>query len=235
MLVLQRLLHGGQARARGLPLARLDLSVGRVAVWLVALIPDLFLEDVQVEVAQGLWAQAAALEALVGGDVRIGLQQIGDAAEDLRVHAIGMERLEQEKRLEVGVGGQASSHPPEPLGLVQCARAARGRRERSHGDGDGDGGRGCAGGVWTFTGVAWAARGRGCGAGRWGPRGVMPKSCLGLSWSGSAVLRFLRGSHDAGRAANQAARARAAGAASRRGRGSGQDKGATSSALQPCL
>lgn len=138
MLVLQRLVHGGQTGAGCLALARLDLSVGGIGVGLVALVADLFLEDVQVEIAQGIWAEAAALEARVRGDVWVGLQQLGDGAEDLRVHTIGMERLEQEERLEVGVGGQAIIHPPGPLrlglGLDLGWDAMGSGWERSHGD-----------------------------------------------------------------------------------------------------
>lgn len=82
--MLDRLLHRGQGRAGCLPLARgLDLAVGGVAICLIALIAEFLLQYVQVEVAQGIGAQTAALETRVGGDVWIGLQQIGDSAEDL--------------------------------------------------------------------------------------------------------------------------------------------------------
>lgn len=58
-----------------------------------------------------------------------------------------MERLEQQERLEVGVGGQASIHPPKALGLDVGARTTGRRgREGSHGDGERVSTRGESGG-----------------------------------------------------------------------------------------
>lgn len=84
MLVLDGFLNGRQARAGGLPFARaLDVSIGGIAIGKSLLAPDLLLQDVQVEVAQGIGAQTTALEALVGGDVGVALQQLRDSAEDV--------------------------------------------------------------------------------------------------------------------------------------------------------
>jgi hypothetical protein len=46
---------------------------------------------VKIEIAQSIGAQAAALKTLVGGDMGVVLQQLRDAAEDLRPYAIGLE------------------------------------------------------------------------------------------------------------------------------------------------
>jgi hypothetical protein len=100
VLVLDRLLDRRQGWARGLALARwLRVAIERLLVAVGALALDLVLEDVQVEVAQGVRAEAAALEALVLGDVRVALQQLRDSAEDVRGEAIGVQRLEQQQRL----------------------------------------------------------------------------------------------------------------------------------------
>lgn len=97
VLVLDGFVDRGQARTGCLPLARgLDVSILDLAVHGALLALDLLLQDVQVEVAQGIGAQTAALEAPVGGDVGIVLQQLRDSAEDVGPEAIGMERLEQE-------------------------------------------------------------------------------------------------------------------------------------------
>lgn len=71
---------------------------------------DFLLQNVQVKVAQSIGTQATALERGILGDVGVGLQQLGDVAEDLRIYAIGMERLKEQERLEVGIGSQASIH-----------------------------------------------------------------------------------------------------------------------------
>jgi hypothetical protein len=76
------------------------------------LILNLPLQTLQVEVAQRFGTQTAGLEVLVGGNVRMLLQQVRYSAEDRSPYAIGMETLEQQERLEVGVGRYASIHPP---------------------------------------------------------------------------------------------------------------------------
>lgn len=69
----------------------------------------------------------------MGLDVGVVLQQVGDSAEDGWIYAIAGEGLEQQQRLEMGVGGQAVIHPPVALDVGVCsARATRGRREGSH-------------------------------------------------------------------------------------------------------
>jgi endonuclease/exonuclease/phosphatase (EEP) superfamily protein YafD len=127
--VLQRLVHRGQTWA-------MPLSLGRVAALPILtlavaslLILELPLQTLQVEVAQCIRAEAAGLEVLVRSDVGVFLQQVGYAAEDRGRDAIGMEALEQQQRLEVGVGGHASIHPPG----VCSARAMDGRWKGSHG------------------------------------------------------------------------------------------------------
>ena len=93
------------------------------------LILNLPLQTLQVEVAQCIGTEAAGLEVLVGGDVRVFLQQVGYPAEDGGPYAVGMEALEQQQRLEVGVGGEARIHPPG----VCSARAMGSGRKGSHG------------------------------------------------------------------------------------------------------
>lgn len=105
-------------------------GVGILGVAVAALlILQLSLQTLQVEVAQGIGAEAAGLEVAVGGDVRVLLQQVRDAGEDGGLDAIGVQALEQQERLEVGVGREASSHPPG----VCSARAMGLGRDGSHG------------------------------------------------------------------------------------------------------
>lgn len=132
--MLERFLDGGQGRALPLSLGR----AGRVIVGglLEAKLELAFpLQTLEVEVAQGIGTETAGLEVLVGGDVRVLLEQVGDAGEDGGADAIGVEALEQQERLEVGVGRDASRHPPGVCG----ARAMGVGRDGSHGDGDGEG------------------------------------------------------------------------------------------------
>lgn len=130
VLVLEGFLDGGQARALSLSLGRAgDIAVVRVGVGGLLML-ELSLQALEVEVAQGIGTEAAGLEVLVGGDVRVLLQQVGDADEDSGADAIGMEALEQQERLEVGVGRDASRHPPG----VCSARAMGVGRDGSHGD-----------------------------------------------------------------------------------------------------
>lgn len=112
VLVLQRLLDGRQAWAMPLSLCRVcDLAMLRVGVGTLLEL-ELALQALKVEVAQGIGAEAAGLEVLVRGDVRVLLEEVGDAAKHGGRHAIGMEALEEQQRLEVGVGRHASIHPP---------------------------------------------------------------------------------------------------------------------------
>jgi len=121
--VLQRLGDGGQRRARLLPLARVCGAVAvpvrvavRVAIVVALLVLDLPAQALQVEVAQGIRAQAAALEGPVGDDVGVLLQLVRDLAEDIVLEAVRVQALEQQKRLESGVRRDASIHPPVPGG-----------------------------------------------------------------------------------------------------------------------
>jgi hypothetical protein len=96
--MLRCLLGGGQARTGGFPLARaLDFAIQRRGVLgsILSFSPDLLLQLMEIEIAQSIGAQTAALEALVGGDMGVVLQQLRNAAEDLRAYAIGVEGLEQ--------------------------------------------------------------------------------------------------------------------------------------------
>jgi hypothetical protein len=126
VLVLQRLLDRGQRRARLLPLPRVRAIPAGIVAGLGLLVVQLAPQPLQVKVAQGIRAQAAALEVLVGGNVRVLLQQVRDAAKDAGADAIGMQALEQQERLEGGVGSAAVIHPPRPVG-VRGARRAMGR------------------------------------------------------------------------------------------------------------
>ena len=110
MLVLQRFLDGGQRRPCGLPLPRVVAILGIAVAGLlhIKLPPQPF----QIEAAQGIGAQTAALEGLVLSDLGAGLQQLRGLAEGVRGHAIALQALEDEERLEGGVGGDASRHAP---------------------------------------------------------------------------------------------------------------------------
>lgn len=77
----------------------LDLSIRHLPVQesILALLTSGFLtEELQEEVAQGIWAKSAALEALVASHVGIILQQFRDPAEEGVFYAIGVEGLEQQ-------------------------------------------------------------------------------------------------------------------------------------------
>jgi hypothetical protein len=96
VLVLQRFLDGGQRRTGLLPLARVrDIAIRLLAV-VTLLVLDLPPQTLQVEVAQGIRAQAAALEVVVASDVGVLLQQVRNPAKDGGAHAIGMQALEQQ-------------------------------------------------------------------------------------------------------------------------------------------
>lgn len=105
-------MDGGQIRGRQLPLPRTwDIAVLRIAVACLLMF-NLPLQTLEIEVAQGVWAETAGLEVLVACDIGVLLQQVGYAAKDGGPDAIGMQALEQEQRFEVGVGRAASMHPP---------------------------------------------------------------------------------------------------------------------------
>lgn len=165
----ERLFEGLQFRTGRLPLGRpLDFPVGHLAILLVVFGAKLVFQLVQVEGAQGLRTETAALEVFVLGDVRVGLEQIGNLGPDIAGYAINIERLEQKKRLEVGVGGDASIHPPILWGRGTSATGRRGR-EGSHGGGGGGraGSRGTRG---HGRAVAEMGARAGSGSGRWRPR-----------------------------------------------------------------
>lgn len=135
VLVLQRLLDGGQAGALALPLGGVG-AVGGEAIGVGGLVAvELPAQALEVKVAQGIGAQAAGLEVLVRGDVGVVVEQVRDAGKDGGADAVGMEALEQQERLEVGVGRDASRHPP---GVCSGAsRAVGGWRDGSQGGGGG--------------------------------------------------------------------------------------------------
>lgn len=98
VLVLRCLLDRGIALSRSLALARIP----RISILAIALDPilplldeHLLFQQLQTEIAQRIGTQAAALEALVGVDGGIILQQLRDLAEDMVAYAIGVEGLEK--------------------------------------------------------------------------------------------------------------------------------------------
>lgn len=125
--MLQRFLDRGQRRTGLLPLPRVRAISVCLLIVVALLVLNLPPQALQVKVAQCIWAQSAALEVFVASDVGVLLQQVRDAAEDRVAYAIGSQTLEQQKRLEGGVGRAASIHPPVPLGVF-CARRAMARR-----------------------------------------------------------------------------------------------------------
>jgi hypothetical protein len=166
--VLQRLLDRGQRGTGLLPLAWVAIAGGVVAV--IALLEvDLAPQPLEIEVAQGIRAETAALEVPVASDIGVLLQQVRDPAEDGSAYAIGVQALEQEQRLEGGVGRAASIHPPVPLGVRGARRAmGRGLRKGSQRDGTADGGSRGAGGHRTAADDGRGRAGEGDGAvARW--------------------------------------------------------------------
>jgi hypothetical protein len=123
--VLQRLLHRGQRRARLLALAGVCGVAADMLARVGLLEVQLPAQALEVEVAQGVRAQAAALEELVAGDVRVLLEQVRDAAKHAGADAIGVQALEQQQRLEGGVGSATGTHPPQPEGVRGARRAER--------------------------------------------------------------------------------------------------------------
>jgi hypothetical protein len=96
VLVLQRLLDGGQCWAGLLALPRVPtVSIGLFIV-AALLVLNLLPQTLQVEVAQCIGTQPAALVVFVACNVGILLQQVRDAAEDSGADAIGMQALEQQ-------------------------------------------------------------------------------------------------------------------------------------------
>jgi hypothetical protein len=127
VLVLQRFLDRGQRRTGLLPLPRVRAISVRLLIGVALLVLNLPSQALQVEVAQRIRAQAPALEVFLAGDVGVLLQQVRDPAEDGSAYAIGSQTLEQQERLEGGVGRAAGIHPPVPMGVF-CARRAMERR-----------------------------------------------------------------------------------------------------------
>lgn len=115
--------------------------VGHVAILALALggllVLELLAQSVEIEVAQCIGAQTAGLEVLVLPHVGRVREQIRDLGPDGVVDAIGMQALEQQQRLEVGVGGEARIHPPSVCGARAMGRGRNGSqrdgRRRSSG------------------------------------------------------------------------------------------------------
>jgi hypothetical protein len=123
VLVLQRFLNCGQCRTGLLPLPRIRAISIRLIAIVALLVVDLPPQAVEIKVAQGIRTETAALEVSVASNVGVLLQQVRDPAEDGGAYAIGMQTLEEEERLEGGVGRAASIHPPVPLGVDGAQRA----------------------------------------------------------------------------------------------------------------
>jgi hypothetical protein len=136
VLVLQRFLDGGQRGSGGLALAGVR-AVGCVAVvGLLQLQFQLATQALKVEAAQGIRAQTAALEEGVARDIRVGLEQLRRLGEGIWRDAIALEALEDEQRLEGGVGGNARRHAPGSVdGVGGARRAGRLGWEGSQGEG----------------------------------------------------------------------------------------------------
>ena len=116
MCILQRVLDGGQARARSFALPRAGLTgadeaIGVLATGAVDLAQGLLFQQAQKHVAQSIGAQSAEFEGAVGADEWVGLEKLGDLAEDGAIDAVDGEVLEQEQRFERRVGGEAQRHP----------------------------------------------------------------------------------------------------------------------------
>jgi hypothetical protein len=106
VLVLQRLLHRRQRRAGLLALPGVRAFAVGFRVFAVAALLELDLapQPFQIKGAQRIRTEAAALVVVVAGDVGVLLQQVRDAAKDGGADAIDAEVVEQQERLEGGVG-----------------------------------------------------------------------------------------------------------------------------------
>lgn len=136
MGVLERVLDTGQHGRSGLALPGvLAMRGGAVAGLLDLQLPP---QTVQVEAAQGVGAQTGALEEAVARDVRVGVEQLRGPGEGGRGHAMAGQALEDEERLEGGVGRGAGRHAPGEVCGVGGGRRADGLgRDGSQRDGDG--------------------------------------------------------------------------------------------------
>jgi hypothetical protein len=103
MRMLSGIAHSRQERARGLAFARArrSVAIGRRMVSialggvLVQIAPDFFLQQAQVQVFQGIGAQAGRVVGLVLGHQRDALQVARYVLEAERVEAIRTQSLEQ--------------------------------------------------------------------------------------------------------------------------------------------
>ena len=112
MLVLGALVEGLQRRRGELPLAWVQLSVlGRGGAPLL-IVPDLILEQGEVEGLQRVGAQPVLVEVLAVADELIALEQIRDLAEAGRVDAEGAEGLEEDEDFKGRVKDSVCIHPP---------------------------------------------------------------------------------------------------------------------------
>jgi len=145
----------------------------------------------------------------VASDFRVLLQQIRDLAEDGVFYAIGMQALEQQKRLESGVGRAASIHPPVPLRAMGRGKRRDGsqreswgrlRRASGHRTARGRWAR-WSGGIWAMSSVAAVMeRNRACFC-RTAPSPAAADARLGPDWPACA-----EGTADASRCRSTRAR-----------------------------
>lgn len=86
----------------------------------VIILLDLLLEQSQIQLAQGIGTEAAAVELGVVANKRDTLQLIGDAVEGGGSDAVDAQSLEQQEGLEVGVGS-AGIHEVDGEGAALVA------------------------------------------------------------------------------------------------------------------
>lgn len=94
MRVLGCFVSGWKARTGRLALSSIP-NFSILGFPIVNLALDFLLQNLEIEVAQCIWTESAALESVGRRDVGVFLQQLGDPAEDGRFYAIGSEGLEQ--------------------------------------------------------------------------------------------------------------------------------------------
>ena len=99
-------------------------------VIVVVMVVELGAQAVVVEGAQGVGGQTGAVVVAVGGNVGVGLQQVGGLCEGGGLDAEALEALEQQQGLERRVGWHADGHGGQQLAAAGggCRAAAAGEQ-----------------------------------------------------------------------------------------------------------
>lgn len=129
--MLRGLLHGGQARARRLPLprARRHISIMPVAINLYLQISlDLFLQQLQIQLAQRLGRKAIRIVQRIFRNQRHLLEVLGYSVEVNTINTVMSQSLEYEQALERCEGVVVDGHHEAGVGRSRSVCRACGRR-----------------------------------------------------------------------------------------------------------